>query len=150
MQYTYKVTITTEDKKDVIEIGRIEEGVDKEERTVITGIKINLDTADDNVSQKSNAVLAKLEIDGFIREQIKTQLVALFDWTCEEDEDKWYRTVEIEIRSSNNKAVRSFRFEKVFVVDYKEEYHQKDDMCTFKLTLTQKENYLDCAKTFAF
>ena len=43
MQYTYKVTITTEDKKDVIEIGRIEEGVDKEERTVITGIKINLD-----------------------------------------------------------------------------------------------------------
>lgn len=49
----------------------------------------------------------------------------MFEWAKEQDQKRWYRTVEIEIKSSESDIVRSYKFEKMFVVDYKEFYKEE-------------------------
>lgn len=143
----YTVKITSSDGKDVIEIGKIAEE-NKDEKTIISGIDVMLDTIDENVRQKSNAMLAKLTIYGEIRLEVTNKLIDLYNWARNSNQNKWYRTVEIEIKSSEEDVVRRYIFEKMFVVDYKESYKKEDNDCHFELVLTQKENNLDNIETF--
>ncbi|AXL20740.1 hypothetical protein [Megasphaera stantonii] len=142
----YTVTIVPSDGKNIIEFGKTMDG-DKDEKQIITEVNISFDTTDDDVRQKSNSMLAKLKICGEIKPEITDKLIAVFNWTRDPNQDQWYRTVEIEIKSSENNVVRSYKFEKMFVVDYIEHYEKEDKKCTFELELTQKENYLDNINT---
>ena len=143
----YTVKITSSDGKDVIQIGKFAEE-DKDEISIISGINVMLDTVDENVRQKSNAMLAKLTIYGEIRLEVTDKLIDLYNWARNPNQNKWYRTVEIEIKSSGEDVVRRYIFEKMFVVDYKETYDKEDNNCQFEMVLTQKENNLDNIETF--
>ncbi|BDA10612.1 hypothetical protein E0L01_02560 [Megamonas funiformis] len=146
----YTMTITTKDGSEVIEIGKLQED-NKDERTVITGIEFNIDTIDDNVRNKSNAVLAKIKICGELKDFLTERLMKIFKWSCEYDEEKWYRTIEIEVKTSNGKVIRTYIFTDVFVVDYKEIYKadgNNAESSRFELYLTQKENNLNKIDTF--
>ena len=73
----YTMTITTKDGSEVIEIGKLQED-NKDERTAITDIEINIDTIDDNVRNKSNAVLAKIKICGELKDFLTERLMKIF------------------------------------------------------------------------
>ena len=147
----YTLTITPDDGKDIIKIGSFGDD-DKIEKNLITGIDIKLDTTDDNVRQKSNAMLAKITVYGEMKNEVTKKYISLFEWAKEQDQKRWYRTVEIEIKSSQSDIVRSYKFEKMFVVDYKEFYKEEknDNKDTFELVLTQKENNLDNIDTYPY
>lgn len=124
---------------DLIEIGK-----NDEEKTFITAVNFKIDTVDDKVCQKSNAVLAHIEIQGVINQLIKEELVALFNWSKETDGSKWYRNIEIKVKTDEGTDHRVYNFENVFVVDYFEFYSVDGSgkSSHFELYLTQKENNL--------
>lgn len=143
------IKITSEDG-EVIEIGK--DGVEAE-KDFITDVKIHMDTVNNDVRQKSNAMLAKITIFGSIDEKIKDELLKLFNWSKELNKNKWYRTLDIKISVDGvDGYYRKYIFEKVFVVDYfevyKNESSQGDASATnadkdhFELYLTQQENNL--------
>ena len=145
----YMVNITSEDGT-VIELGK--EANDSEQGNIITDVNIFLDTIDDSSRQKSLAMLAKVEIFGKILCDVpesKTSCKALFDWAKSLDKTQWYREVVIEIKTDANTVCRTYRFEKMFVIDYKEFYPQvSTNEGTFKLFLTQMENKLKTIETY--
>ena len=147
----YRVVITPSDGGDPIELGKqSEDNSQNQESNVITKVDIHLDTIDNNVLQKSNAVLARITVTGKIIDEITDTLRQLFEWSCEYDKNKWYRTVEIEIKSDNINVSRTYIFKEVFVVDYQELYKTdgNDDKPEFILSMTQRENNLDKIDTY--
>ena len=112
-----------------------------------------MDTVENEVSNKSNAMLAKIKIFGEIKAEIKSELLKLFEWSKASSEEEWYRTLEIKIKIAKDKNYRSYKFAKVFVVDYFEIYKGEslrsknsnniEDRDHFELYLTQKENNFD-------
>lgn len=147
----YRLTITSADGSEVIELGKTSEDNSRnQESNVISGVDIVMDTIDDDVLQKSNAVLAKITVYGNIKEEITEELRKIFEWSCEYDSDKWYRTVEIEIKKDNKSVIRTYIFKEVFLVDYKEQYKTDgtNQIGKFVLSMTQRENNLDKIDTF--
>ena len=129
-------------------------GKDSGQKDYITDIDIKLDTVDENVSLKSASMLAKIVIRGTIENEITKELINLFNWAREETESKCYRKLIIRIKNDDSTIRRTFEYEKVFVVDYYEEYHadgEKQDAkgrSKFVLSLTQKKNMLSSIKNF--
>lgn len=142
----FSIKITSSDG-EIIEIGKPDT---PEEQNLITDLEIHMDTVNNNVSNKSNAMLAKITIFGSIDELINSEILKLFEWSKESHKEKWYRTLEIKIKTDASKVLRTYSFENVFVVDYIEHYKvessQGDESATnadkdhFELYLTQKEN----------
>lgn len=148
MLYSLKITSGA---CDPIEIGK--DNVE-EEKTIITDVIIKLDTIDDNVFQKSNAIQAKIEVHGQIDDKIKKELLAMFNWAKEAEQDKWYRTVEVKIKTSEKDIYRTYVFENMFVVDYFE-IHKSDGNNGenppdehFELYMTQKKDNLKLIDSF--
>lgn len=143
------VNITSEDGT-VIELGK--EVADSEQGNSITNVNIYLDTVDNNSRQKSLAMLAKVEIHGKIlceSTESKPNCKALFDWAKSLEKSQWYREVVVEIKTDNNTTFRTYRFEKMFVIDYKEFYSPvSTNEGHFELYLTQKENNLKTIETY--
>lgn len=142
----YSVKITAEND-EIIEFGKKDVAAEKD---IITGIDIVLNTIDDNVRQKSNAMLAQLVMTGKITKEINDDLIKLFKWSQSAVEDSWYRKLEIEVKSSPEDVMRTYIFENVFVVDYKEIYRTDgtSDPSKFSVFLTQKENNLNTIDTY--
>ncbi len=146
----YNVKITS-DKADEIEIGKSDK---EEERNLITGIEILMDTVNDDVRQKSPAMLAKITIRGQISDIINSELMGLFNWSKELDESKWYRKLEMQVKTSDDVVLRTYEFENVFVVDYLESYTTEGEQDStsskehFELKLTQKENNFKKIETY--
>ena len=145
----FSIKITSEND-EVIEIGKEEK---PDEQNVITNVEILMDTVENEVSNKSNAMLAKIKIFGEIKAEIKSELLKLFEWSKASSEEEWYRTLEIKIKIAKDKNYRSYKIAKVFVVDYFEIYKGEslrsknsnniEDRDHFELYLTQKENNFD-------
>ena len=85
------------------------------------------------------------------------ELVAIADinsdrlnWAKEQNEDKWYRNIEIKVKTSNDNVDRIYNFENVFILDYKEVYTTESETKKdyFKVNLTQKENNFKKIATF--
>lgn len=135
----YVVKITAEDGS-VIDLGA---GFDESgQGNCVTNVDIHLDTTDDNARQKSLVMLAKIKICGKITGDDNTKSIYkdLFDWAKSLEKSRWYREVYIEIHDDAGTAFRKYRFEKMFVVDYKEFYGVDSENGRFELFLTQKEN----------
>ena len=136
----FSIKITSEDG-EVIEIGK--DGVE-EEKDLIKDITLHMDTVNEDSRNKSNAMLAKIQIIGAIDKQIGDELLNLFNWSKELEEKKWYRTIEIKVKSSMSSVFRTYIFPKVFIVDYLEFYQTESEtnrmVDQFQLSLNQKEN----------
>lgn len=142
----FSIKITSEDG-DVIEIGK--EGLMENEMNLIKDVTIYMDTVNNDVRDKANAILAKIKINCRIDDRISDEVLKIFNWSKELDEKKWYRTIEIKIKTSMNNVFRTYIFEKVFIVDYVEYYdYDKDLIDHFELLLTQKENNLNTIEAF--
>ena len=141
----YEVKIEDQDGEEVIAINETESG------QYITGLVVELDTINDQARQKSSAMLAKIEIIGRLRESIKTEIIKLFNWAKEKNDEKWYRNIEIKIKKSEDNVIRVYNFENVFILDYKEVYKPDDEegsLDYFTVNITQKENNLTKIATF--
>lgn len=140
--------VTIEDKAgETINIGK--EGVSNE-KNIIMGIDIKIDTIDDDVRNKSVAMLAKVVIRGEIKSEINDELKQIFQWAYESSEEKWYRTIKILVKSSEGNILRTYILKNVFVVDYKEFYKTDgtNEKSVFELFLTQQENNLNTIDTY--
>ena len=118
----YEVKIEDQDGEEVIYIGNPEnEGEDK----MITSLIVELDT-------------------------INGEIIKRFNWAKEQNEDKWYRNIEIKVKTSNDNVDRIYNFENVFILDYKEVYTTESETKKdyFKVNLTQKENNFKKIATF--
>ncbi len=150
----FSIKITSSDG-EIIEIGKADTPAEK---NLITNIDIHMDTVNNNVSNKSNAMLAKITIFGSIDEAINSEILKLFEWSKESHKEKWYRTLEIKIKTDESTPYRTYSFENVFVVDYIEHYKvesaQGDESATnadkdhFELYLTQKENNFESIEAY--
>ena len=141
----YEVKIEDQDGEEVIAINETEGG------QYITGLIVELDTINNQARQKSSAMLAKIEIVGRLRESIKTEIIKLFNWAKEKNDEKWYRNIEIKIKKSEDNVIRVYNFENVFILDYKEVYKPDDEegsLDYFTVNITQKENNLTKIATF--
>ena len=141
----YEVKIEDQDGEEVIVITETEGG------QYITGLIVELDTINNQARQKSSAMLAKIEIVGRLRESIKTEIIKLFNWAKEKNDEKWYRNIEIKIKKSEDNVIRVYNFENVFILDYKEVYKPDDEegsLDYFTVNITQKENNLTKIATF--
>ena len=141
----YEVKIEDQDGEEVIAINETEGG------QYITGIIVELDTINNQARQKSSAMLAKIEIVGRLRESIKTEIIKLFNWAKEKNDEKWYRNIEIKIKKSEDNVIRVYNFENVFILDYKEVYtpdYDEETFDYFTVNITQKENNLTKIATF--
>ena len=146
----YLVNITSEDG-NVIELGKKVD--DSNQSNMITDVEIFLDMSDENSRQKSLGMLAKIKICGKILDdsaESKKTCNALFNWAKSLDKNQWYREVVVEIRTDATNTFRTYHFEKMFVVDYKENYSTADrtNEATFELKLTQQENWLHKIETY--
>lgn len=143
----YEVKIEDQDGEEVIYIGNPE---NEGEGKMITSLVVELDTINDQSRQKSNAMLAKLEIVGLLDISIKGEIIKLFNWAKEQNEEKWYRNIEIKVKTSNDNVDRIYNFENVFILDYKEVYTTESETKKdyFKVNLTQKENNFKKIATF--
>lgn len=116
----------------------------------ITGVTVIFDTLDDNVTEKRKSLLAKIDVEGKINPGNKEELRKVFNWAKDFNADSTYRKVVIET-SEGNDALHKFEFDKIFVRDYKEDYHEPSSETNeggnvFTLSLSQKANNLDNAK----
>lgn len=143
----YEVKIEDQDGEEVIYIGNPEnDGEDK----MITNIIVELDTINNQSRQKSNAMLAKIKIVGLLDSSIKGEIIKLFNWAKEQNEDKWYRNIEIKVKTSSDNVYRIYNFENVFILDYEENYTDESESNKdyFTVKLTQKENNFKKIATF--
>ena len=141
----YEVKIEDQDGEEVIVITETEGG------QYITGLIVELDTINNQARQKSSAMLAKIEIVGRLRESIKTEIIKLFNWAKEKNDEKWYRNIEIKIKKSEDNVIRVYNFENVFILDYKEVYKpdsEEGSLDYFTVNITQQENNLTKIATF--
>ena len=143
----YEVKIEDQDGEEVIYIGNPE---NEGESQKITSLIVELDTINDQSLQKSNAMLAKIEIVGLLDSSIKGEIIKLFNWAKEQNAEKWYRNIEINVKTSNEDVDRIYNFENVFILDYSEVYTDEADNKKdyFKVKLTQKENNFKKIATF--
>ncbi len=143
MNYAIKIEST---ECDPIAIGDPEE---TENQNLITSVDVFIDTIDDDVRQKASGMLARVTIKGNIDDKIQDQLIELFNWSKELSGDKWYRDLEIKALDGGT-VKRTYVFPKMFVVDYKELYRVtgSQQVDTFELYLTQKENNFKSIKTY--
>lgn len=136
----FSIKITSEDG-EVIEIGKDSK---EEEKDLIKDIVLHMDTVNEDSRNKSNAMLAKIQIIGAIDPEIADELLNLFNWSKDLEEKKWYRNIEIKVKTSMGSVFRTYVFPKVFIVDYLEFYTTESDtnkmVDQFQLYLTQKEN----------
>ena len=143
----FKVKITSQSGEEIL-LG--DTGNDK---NTIKQINITFDTIDENVCRKGDGSLLHLTIIGDIKyddvEGSTTigELKKLFEWAKSEDSYELYRTVEIEVYI-NQRPLRSYKFQKMFVEDYRENFYSSsmrntDKISGFELRLTQMENNFD-------
>ncbi len=144
----YYVKITSQDGKS-IEFGDIGFGQDTEKyKDQITNIEVFLDTVNNDARTKNDTMLAKVEITGKIDANVTDKLIELFEWSIDFKVESEYRKLEIRILESQN-LVRTYIFDKMFVVDYKETYSSDEQgRSEFVLKLNQQENNLKTISTY--
>lgn len=146
----FMLAIATEDKapEDLILIGRDpnDANEDHAEDDTIEQVEIFFDTIDDNALQRSDNMLAKVQIVGKISENsdFMSKLRKLSDWARDRSSETTYRNICIGIKASSNKFQMVYSMKKMFVVDYKENYGSDNK---FTLNLTQRANNLNKIET---
>lgn len=125
----------------------------------VTDVEVLLDTHDDQVTEKASGMLARVTVKGAIAKDDNPELLKVFAWAKDFDEDTTYRKVKITVYSDDKgKVFRTYEFEEMFVRDYEESYvvtEKSDDnkgnvkeTRAFALYMTQIKNKLDKVKSY--
>ena len=117
----------------------------------ITSVDVIFDTPDNNVTGKSADILAHITIEGELESGNSQPYIELFNWAKDFTSEGQYRKVKISIGDSSDTVCRSYEFERMFVVDYKEKYEKGKSggqIGTFALLINQEANNLPKAETF--
>lgn len=140
----YRFTITAENASGIepIKIGYDDDSV--------KSVSIDIDTLDDNVSQKSSAMLARVTIKGAITSDNHEELKKIFEWSKDFKKASTYRQIQIESQMLTDDDVRKYVLDQVFVCDYKESFGVSKEGVDggekrpeFELKLTQFQNNWD-------
>ena len=121
----------------------------EQEKVCIKNIEFFMDTVDDNVTKKNDAMLAKIKVTGIISKETNSRVQQLFRWSID-NSDSIYRDITV-ILSDNKVALRTYEFKNMFVVDYKENIvndGNNGDESTFEMCLTQERNHLGSIDTY--
>lgn len=100
--------------------------IDAREKTdSIEGVKIWIDTTNENVCERSSDILNKVEIRIKINSDTNEKCRDFMDWSLERSGSDIYRHVHIDVYANTpgkTTLIRSFDLDKMFVEDYIEEY----------------------------
>lgn len=144
----YYVKITDEAGKSIA-FG--DDGFSKEsekQKDEISNVIVYFDTVNDDAKSKNDSMIAKINITGPIKNTSAAKLIELFNWSIDFKANSEYRTVEIRVYESQN-LLRTYIFERMFVVDYKETYvSDQQGGSKFELHLNQEENNLKTISSF--
>lgn len=151
MNYYIKVTANNGSGKE-IEIDARPEKVSNASN-IIEGVKIWIDTTNENVCERSSDILNKVEIRIKINSDTNEACRDFMDWSLERSGGDIYRKVHIDVyaNSTNDNInnikglIRSFDLKEMFVEDYIEEYdkcggNSNEAMGTATLKLIQAAN----------
>lgn len=135
----YKFTITADGAPE------IKIGFDNDDS--VKSVKVEIDTLDNNVSQKSSAMLARITIKGEITENNSGELTKIFEWSKDFKKATTYRKIKIESQALEDSPTRIYELDQVFVCDYSESFGVTKEGADggtqrpeFELKLTQFQN----------
>lgn len=118
----YYIKITANDGKEIVMNGLENQGI----TSYMNGVKLWIDTINENVSERSADILNKVEIRLAIVGKTKKICRDLMEWSLQPSGNAIYRTVHIDIFDSQNNIIRSFDLKKMFVEDYIETFDKGD------------------------
>ena len=111
--------------------------------------EVFLDTINNDTQKKSNAILARVTIQGNIDASINDNLIKFSEWARDLNAKTTYRKVTLTVKKDATTILRMYEIPDMFVCDYREVYGNPSDDKTafFELNLTQKETKLKDFKT---
>ena len=130
----YYIKITSETGKEIEIDGR--DGSDMQK--FLKSISIQIDTVDENVSNRASNVLNRVNLTLDIDSKTNAVCKSLMDWALASSGEDVYRLVHIDIYDSTQ-VIRSFDIPKMFVEDYDESFVGERDN-TANLKLIQQAN----------
>ncbi|MBR2773365.1 MAG: hypothetical protein IKD73_00035 [Selenomonadaceae bacterium] len=135
----YELKIESGD--DVIEI--------TEENTIYFA-EVFLDTINNDTQKKSNAMLARVTIQGNVEPGINERLIKISEWARDLNDKTTYRKITLTVKEDATTTLRTYEIPDMFVCDYREVYGNPSDDKTsfFELNLTQKETKLKDFNTY--
>lgn len=121
----------------------------KEENTIYFA-DVSIDTINDDTQKKSNAILARMTLQGKIDPSINDALMKISEWARDLKNETTYRKVTLTIKDAEDSILRTYEIPDMFVCDYSEVYGDPDNEngTFFSLKLTQKENQLKNFNTY--
>ena len=119
------------------------------EESTIYFAEVFLDTINNDTQKKSNAILARVTIQGNIDASINDNLIKFSEWARDLNAKTTYRKVTLTVKKDATTILRMYEIPDMFVCDYREVYGNPSDDKTafFELNLTQKETKLKDFKT---
>ncbi|MDY6268653.1 hypothetical protein [Selenomonas bovis] len=148
----FKVTIKS--SKGEIVLGNL--GDVKKDATAIAaaktvaGVDVKFDTIDENVTDKSHGMLARVTVHGKIMKENHKELKEVMQWAVDKNGETQYRTVIIEMLVAGGEEPYGYEIQQMFVEDYFETYQREGEGAasgskaedTFELKLTQRQDFL--------
>lgn len=120
------------------------------EENTIYFAEVFLDTINNDTQKKSNAMLARVTIQGNIDVSINDSLIKISEWARDLNDKTTYRKITLTVKEDATTILRTYEIPDMFVCDYREVYGNPSDDKTafFELNLTQKENKLKDFNTY--
>ena len=120
------------------------------EESTIYFAEVFLDTINNDTQKKSNAMLARVTIQGNIDVSINDRLINISEWARDLNDKTTYRKVTLTVKEDATTILRTYEIPDMFVCDYREAYGNPSDDKTafFELNLTQKETKLKDFNTY--
>ncbi|MDE7313358.1 MAG: hypothetical protein K2N87_17340 [Eubacterium sp.] len=116
-------------------------------KEALKSVKFKIDTIEENVKDRSENVVNLVEITGSITDGTKEVTRELMLWALARKSNEVYRSAEIIIRINQNVRVRRYVLDKVFCVDYFEEFDQDDtNKNLFTLKFAQRKDNFEGIK----
>ena len=120
------------------------------EENTIYFAEVFLDTINNDTQKKSNAMLARVTIQGNIDVSINDSLIKISEWARDLNDKTTYRKITLTVKEDATTILRTYEIPDMFVCDYREVYGNPSDDKTafFELNLTQKETKLKDFNTY--
>ena len=120
------------------------------EESTIYFAEVFLDTINNDTQKKSNAMLARVTIQGNIDESINDRLIKISEWARDLNDKTTYRKVTLTVKEDATTILRTYEIPDMFVCDYREVYGNpaEDRSEIFELELTQRETKLKDFNTY--
>ena len=128
----FEVKIIQEDG-NVIDLGE----------SVIKSIRFKIDTVEEDVKDRSDNVINKVEVKGSITPESKKETRKLALWSLDKMRSKVYRKASLIIREGGE-VLRTYEMDKVFCIDYIETFQSgSGNKGEFELIVAQRKDDLD-------